>query len=645
MSVWISIFALLFSILTYINTRKIRNRIEETPPGYWATFWTSSGHIVRNAVIALAVVFYFMNYASPGTKNSFVRAASSSVHMLQHVLSGKGLPQPDPGLISIEHMWFSTRLILFALVFSMLIGMLLALAEFRVQSRIGRGVIHAFTIALESLPDSIYIIVTVVVVLYVWFTFGINIPAFGSWNPGFKETLIPALIVSLPPAFYLNRVILMRAAAEQDAAYMQTATAKGATSRRVFYVHLVPNILPTLLKQIPVLAFMILSSVLFAETFMQYNGQLGRFTEALAMNMATGTENYINWTPEYHPLGVFGIGALLVILWMLIRLMSDLISKFTGRVDVPVSSGRSGYTRPQWTYIAVGGALLIIVLLLGAFPQLLTHYNPTAENLGSSNTAMPPFPPSAKHPFGTDTFGRDLLSQVLHGTFPSLMPVCLITMIVTVCSLILCVFAVANPGGGLSRWTKNISETMTAIPVLFILILAMYQRDTSSMHEELHFILWIVILELGRGAFSFYQTVDSWYSIAFVEGALAVGRSRLSILFTHLRSWLSRYVIEFIFVEFVRIGALMAQLAAFHIYAVERIGLLPFKPFGAIQWPEGIVSGGLSWFGMLGGTTMDLSYLSYPFFLYGPILALAITLIGANLIARGLRGNVTLLQR
>jgi len=129
------------------------------------------------------------------------------------------------------------------------------------------------------------------------------------------------------------------------------------------------------------------------------------------------------------------------------------------------------------------------------------------------------------------------------------------------------------------------------------------------------------------------------------EGALAVGRGRAVILFTHLRLWLWRYVVEFFFVEFVRIGSLMTLLAAFHIYAVERTGLLAFKPFGSEQWPTGIVSGSLSWFGMIGGTTMNLSYLSYPFFLYGPILALMVTLVGANLIARGLRGKVRFAEK
>jgi peptide/nickel transport system permease protein len=62
----------------------------------------------------------------------------------------------------------------------------------------------------------------------------------------------------------------------------------------------------------------------------------------------------------------------------------------------------------------VGLVVAAVMLVLGAVGPHIAPYDPLAQDFEMLE------PPSLAHPFGTDTFGRDLLSQVLYGARVSL---------------------------------------------------------------------------------------------------------------------------------------------------------------------------------------------------------------------------------
>lgn len=73
--------------------------------------------------------------------------------------------------------------------------------------------------------------------------------------------------------------------------------------------------------------------------------------------------------------------------------------------------GRSRRSAITWPLV-VGGALFLLVTLLCVFAPLVTHYDPTAQDL--LNPGAPPF--TAGHILGTDApYGRDVLSRLLYG--------------------------------------------------------------------------------------------------------------------------------------------------------------------------------------------------------------------------------------
>ncbi len=78
----------------------------------------------------------------------------------------------------------------------------------------------------------------------------------------------------------------------------------------------------------------------------------------------------------------------------------------------PVRTRRRALVRfVQRNPLATAGAVVLLLMVLGSvFAAQLSPYNPTAINVRAKLA-----PPSAAHLFGTDFFGRDLLSRILYG--------------------------------------------------------------------------------------------------------------------------------------------------------------------------------------------------------------------------------------
>src|SRR5690242_7079338 len=65
--------------------------------------------------------------------------------------------------------------------------------------------------------------------------------------------------------------------------------------------------------------------------------------------------------------------------------------------------------------LAIGGALVVLLVLVAIFAPLLTRFDPTLGDVSDSLQA-----PSATHWLGTDDQGRDVMARVLFGSRISL---------------------------------------------------------------------------------------------------------------------------------------------------------------------------------------------------------------------------------
>ncbi|EPZ45587.1 hypothetical protein N007_08580 [Alicyclobacillus acidoterrestris ATCC 49025] len=174
---------------------------------------------------------------------------------------------------------------------------------------------------------------------------------------------------------------------------------------------------------------------------------------------------------------------------------------------------------------------------------------------------------------------------------------------------------------------------------MFILFLVLYQRKLGS-YQEFEFIAAVTVVELLRGTVSFRGRFSSWLHFSFIEGAFAIGRTPWGIMLHTLRPWLWRFTIEFFCIQVIRTISLLVQLAAFRIYPIETYGYPAFYPGGYSWHVEGIVPKSNTWFSMIGDLVHDMSYISYPYMLYAPLIALGLVVVGVSLVSSAFRQTV-----
>jgi peptide/nickel transport system permease protein len=108
--------------------------------------------------------------------------------------------------------------------------------------------------------------------------------------------------------------------------------------------------------------------------------------------------------------------------------------------------------------MTVAGLVVVAALLLLAlFAPLIATHNPLEQDLGQALLA-----PSNAHWFGTDEYGRDVFSRLVHGSRISLYIIALVTVIVGPVGL-----AVGAVSGYFGGWVDNLFMRVTDIFISF----------------------------------------------------------------------------------------------------------------------------------------------------------------------------------
>ncbi|MBW7995747.1 MAG: ABC transporter permease [Candidatus Glassbacteria bacterium] len=178
----------------------------------------------------------------------------------------------------------------------------------------------------------------------------------------------------------------------------------------------------------------------------------------------------------------------------------------------------------SWTFRI--GLALIITLILGALgADLFSPYDPYSVDMDAVMT-----PPSAAHPFGTDSLGRDLLSRVLHGGRISL---AIGVLAVLISGLVgTTVGAVAGfAGGWLDEVLMRITDIVLAFPtaLLALAVMAVFEDPTiGKIFIVLGLVGWANIARLVRAEVMAVKERD------YVTAARSVGVGPLGVVLRHV---------------------------------------------------------------------------------------------------------------
>ncbi|WP_040759817.1 nickel transporter permease [Sporosarcina newyorkensis] len=289
--------------------------------------------------------------------------------------------------------------------------------------------------------------------------------------------------------------------------------------------------------------------------------------------------------------------------------MSELTPKVDGAAEVQLEK-TTGPWREAWigfrkSKVAVVGAVIVLFfIILAIFGPLVTK-----EGINEQLMADRLQPPSSEYWFGTDDFGRDIFSRIIHGARISLSVGFFSVVGSIVVGSILGIIA-----GYYGRWIdtiiSRIFDIMLAFPSI-LLAIAIVSVLGPSLRNALIAIAIINIPNFGR---LIRSKVLSIKEDEYITAAKAIGMKDFRILFSHiLPNSMAPVIVQ---------GTLAIATAILEAAALGFLGLGAEAP--APEWGK-----------MLADSKDYLQ--NAPWTMIFPGLAIMLTVLGFNLMGDGLR--------
>jgi peptide/nickel transport system permease protein len=264
--------------------------------------------------------------------------------------------------------------------------------------------------------------------------------------------------------------------------------------------------------------------------------------------------------------------------------------------------GVAGFLRRHPT-VAVGGALLILMLLMAVLAPYLGTADPTALAPARRLRA-----PSAEHWFGTDMLGRDLYSRVVYGARVSLTVGFSVAISASAVGLAIGLFS------GFVRWADAVlmrvmDGVMSIPPILLAIALMALTRGSIG-----NVIVAITIAEIPRVARLVRSVVLSLREQPYVDAAVAAGSRVPMIVLRHiLPNTLAPMTVQ---ATYICASAMIVEAILSFIGA----GIPPITP----SWGNIMAEGRALW-------------QVKPFIVFFPAAFLSATVLAVNLLGDGLR--------
>lgn len=252
----------------------------------------------------------------------------------------------------------------------------------------------------------------------------------------------------------------------------------------------------------------------------------------------------------------------------------------------------------------IGTILVFLIVLLSILSPLLITYDPEAMDYLALLQK-----PSSAHIMGTDSLGRDIYSRILAGSRTSLLVGLLVVGISTVFGAAIGVVS-GYYGGWLDQLIMKITDALMAFPSI-MLALFFVTVFGGGLYSA---IIGVAIASIPRFVRLVRGSVLSIKEKEYIEAEYAVGQTDFWIMFRHVLPNCA--------------GPLIVQATLTMGNAITTVASLGFLGLGAAP-------GQAEWGSMLSDAREYLR--SAPYVAVYPGLAIAITVLGFNLLGDGLR--------
>ena len=206
--------------------------------------------------------------------------------------------------------------------------------------------------------------------------------------------------------------------------------------------------------------------------------------------------------------------------------MTDITPSVTVAQDIPQSTwlqviGKFIRTKP----LGAGGALIVIFfVLLAIFADVISPFDPIEPDYERMM-----MPPDARHWFGVDDFGRDVLSRIIYGSRTAMAIGLIASFFGATLGLFIGV-ASAYFGGSVDMIVQRVLDVFLSFP-LIILALAIV---TIGGGGTLPVIIAITVPMIPRCARVVRASALAIREVPYVDAARALGFTHSRIIFRHM---------------------------------------------------------------------------------------------------------------
>ncbi len=275
---------------------------------------------------------------------------------------------------------------------------------------------------------------------------------------------------------------------------------------------------------------------------------------------------------------------------------------------VPGHRGRRHPVRrflQQYPVGAVGGAIVVALLLVAVFARWVAPADPLVIDFGAMFR-----PPGRAHWFGTDSFGRDVLSRIIHGArtafivgFGSSVTGATIGAVVGVAS--------AYFGGFTDLIVQRLVDVLISFPIIILAlsIVAIIGAGTDKL------IVAIALSFLPRAERVVRSSALAVREMVYIDAARAIGGSPARIIFRHMAPNVT--------------ASFLIMLTTFLGQAILLEASLSFLGLGLSEPTP-------AWGLMLRGAAVDFVQKA-PWMAVFPGLAISVTVLAFNVLGDALR--------
>lgn len=291
--------------------------------------------------------------------------------------------------------------------------------------------------------------------------------------------------------------------------------------------------------------------------------------------------------------------------------------------------------RMNWS-LWIGAFLVLLLLIVGVIGPYVAPYElDFQEKLrnevvgGKTVIISPPLPPSDEHAFGTDKWGYDMLTLLLHGAPYTVF----VTLAIALVRLVI------GMGIGLyigvqdkpQRWWLAIENAWSYMPIFIpVYFLLKGVSINPLMPTSTLVALFIgVVAALGAPsvASSIRQKTEQIKETQYVLAATSLGAGREQIIFRHIVPHLKEQLIIILVTEMVAIMTLMGLLGMFDLFVGGTKMTMDPVLYHSITH---------EWAGLL-GSYRGFVYSNYTWIFLTPLVAFVWAIGSFTLLAKGLR--------